>query len=69
MKNDDEIVFRVLFFRNYNPEEGRGSEKPVSKEKAMEELLEVVQIQRVSFTIPLFIIEISNKFLIVAWLR
>ncbi|CAA2979939.1 uncharacterized protein LOC111410824 isoform X1 [Olea europaea var. sylvestris] len=28
---------------NYNPEEGRGSEKPVSKEKAMEELLEVIK--------------------------
>ena len=28
--------------RNYNPEEGRGSKKPVSKEAAMEELLQVV---------------------------
>lgn len=28
--------------RNYNPEEGRGSKKPVSREAAMEELLQVV---------------------------
>ncbi|KAL2460787.1 hypothetical protein Adt_44207 [Abeliophyllum distichum] len=28
---------------NYNPEEGRGSKKPVSKEKAMEELLQVIK--------------------------
>ncbi|KAI3449133.1 hypothetical protein Pfo_005798 [Paulownia fortunei] len=28
---------------NYNPEEGHGSKKPVSKEQAMEELLEVVK--------------------------
>ncbi|KAL3829577.1 hypothetical protein ACJIZ3_018379 [Penstemon smallii] len=28
---------------NYNPEEGRGSKKPVTKEKAMEELLEVIK--------------------------
>ncbi|PIN24663.1 hypothetical protein CDL12_02603 [Handroanthus impetiginosus] len=28
---------------NYNPEQGRGSKNPVSKEQAMEELLEVVE--------------------------
>ncbi|CAI9103763.1 OLC1v1002307C1 [Oldenlandia corymbosa var. corymbosa] len=28
---------------NYNPEEGRGSKKPVSREEAMQELLEVIQ--------------------------
>ncbi|KAG8363388.1 hypothetical protein BUALT_Bualt19G0017200 [Buddleja alternifolia] len=28
---------------NYNPEEGRGSKKPVSKEQAMEELLQVIK--------------------------
>ncbi|KAL1809294.1 hypothetical protein ACET3Z_026284 [Daucus carota] len=28
---------------NYNPEEGRGSKKPVSKEAAMEELLQVIK--------------------------
>ncbi|KAI7738120.1 hypothetical protein M8C21_014529 [Ambrosia artemisiifolia] len=28
---------------NYNPQEGRGSKKPVSKEVAMEELLEVIK--------------------------
>ncbi|GFP82267.1 hypothetical protein PHJA_000369900 [Phtheirospermum japonicum] len=28
---------------NYNPEEGRGSEKPVTKEQAMKELLEVIK--------------------------
>ncbi|KAK1424986.1 hypothetical protein QVD17_20328 [Tagetes erecta] len=28
---------------NYNPDEGRGSKKPVSKEVAMEELLEVIK--------------------------
>lgn len=28
---------------NYNPEEGRGSKNPVSKEKAMEELLQVIK--------------------------
>ncbi|XP_022897155.1 uncharacterized protein LOC111410824 isoform X2 [Olea europaea var. sylvestris] len=36
---------------NYNPEEGRGSEKPVSKEKAMEELLEVF-VDDVEFWFP-----------------
>lgn len=29
-------------FRNYNPKDGRGSKKPVSREEAMEELLQVV---------------------------
>ncbi|KAL0411825.1 UNVERIFIED_CONTAM: hypothetical protein Slati_3772200 [Sesamum latifolium] len=28
---------------NYNPEEGRGSKKPVSREQAMEELLQVIK--------------------------
>ncbi|KAK6162484.1 hypothetical protein DH2020_002325 [Rehmannia glutinosa] len=28
---------------NYNPEEGRGSKKPVAKEQAMEELLQVIK--------------------------
>ncbi|CAA0837739.1 Unknown protein, partial [Striga hermonthica] len=28
---------------NYNPEEGRGGKKPVTKERAMEELLEVIK--------------------------
>lgn len=28
---------------NYNPEEGRGSKKPISKETAMEELLQVIK--------------------------
>nr|GEW31290.1 hypothetical protein [Tanacetum cinerariifolium]GEW40634.1 hypothetical protein [Tanacetum cinerariifolium] len=28
---------------NYNPNEGRGSKKPVTKEVAMEELLEVIK--------------------------
>ncbi|WOH09356.1 hypothetical protein DCAR_0728813 [Daucus carota subsp. sativus] len=28
---------------NYNPEEGRGSKKPISKEAAMEELLQVIK--------------------------
>lgn len=28
---------------NYNPEDGRGSKKPVSKEEAMEELLQVIK--------------------------
>ncbi|XP_022897157.1 uncharacterized protein LOC111410824 isoform X3 [Olea europaea var. sylvestris] len=37
------VLGAVFHFRNYNPEEGRGSEKPVSKEKAMEELLEVIK--------------------------
>ncbi|KAL4559075.1 hypothetical protein LXL04_031208 [Taraxacum kok-saghyz] len=32
------------FSRNYNPNEGRGSKKPVSKEVAMEELLEVIPV-------------------------
>lgn len=31
------------FCRNYNPKEGRGSKKPVSREEAMQELLDVVR--------------------------
>ncbi|GER31248.1 cornichon family protein [Striga asiatica] len=36
---------------NYNPEEGRGSKKPVTKERAMEELLEVF-VDDVEFWFP-----------------
>lgn len=45
-------VWGVIFFvRNYNPKEGRGSKKPVSREQAMEELLQVVKILTFSWII------------------
>lgn len=50
-------VGRNIFVRNYNPKEGRGSKKPVSREQAMEELLQVVRILTFSWIIvDLFIL-------------
>ncbi|XP_058085665.1 uncharacterized protein LOC131233080 isoform X3 [Magnolia sinica] len=36
-------IAAIFHFRNYNPEEGRGKKKPVSKEEAMAELLQVIK--------------------------
>lgn len=35
--------FSITIYRNYNPEGGRGRKNPVSREVAMEELLQVVK--------------------------
>ncbi|GKB05828.1 putative reverse transcriptase domain-containing protein [Tanacetum coccineum] len=37
------LLFRFMVQKNYNPNKGRGSKKPVTKEVAMEELLEVLK--------------------------
>ena len=40
------LIFHSVLCKNrtYNPEDGRGKKKPVSREKAMNELLEVVSV-------------------------
>lgn len=45
------IEFRLIFNfgRNYNPEEGRGKKEPISREVAMQELIQVVKTKNVSF--------------------
>ncbi|KAL9142083.1 hypothetical protein ABFS82_14G145500 [Erythranthe guttata] len=44
LRSSEIAVLGAIFqFRNYNPPEGRGSKKPVSKEQAMEELLQVIK--------------------------
>ncbi|XP_073147165.1 uncharacterized protein [Henckelia pumila] len=37
------VLGAIFHFRNYNPEEGRGSKNPASKEQAMKELLDVIK--------------------------
>ena len=36
------MIFLVLICRTYNPEDGRGSKKPATRDQAMKELVEVV---------------------------
>lgn len=42
--NGETVCFAAKFVRDYNPEEGRGSKNPASKEQAMKELLDVVKL-------------------------